>query len=60
MRYMQLRVKENEFIKIKKAALDAGMSTEKFLKLAALEKSISDTALTLEELTSTKTGEVKV
>lgn len=40
-KYMQLRVSKEEFIQIKKAALDAGLTTEEFLKRAALEKTIS-------------------
>jgi hypothetical protein len=38
MRYAQLRLSDKEFITVKKAALDAGISLEEFLKSAMAEK----------------------
>ena len=47
MRYMQIRyVNEEEFIEIKKAALDAKLSLEDFVKAAINEKLISDAVKT--------------
>jgi ribosome-binding protein aMBF1 (putative translation factor) len=38
IKYIQARVGEEDFKKIKKKAIDAGLSTEEFLKQGALEK----------------------
>lgn len=42
MRYMQIRLTEEEFILVKKAALDAKVSLEAFLKAAVFEKMFLD------------------
>jgi hypothetical protein len=38
LKYIQARVGEEEFKKIKKKAIDLGITTEEFLKQGALEK----------------------
>jgi len=48
MRYAQLRLTDEEFITVKKAALDAKMSLDDFLKSAIFEKMFLD-LLTAEE-----------
>ena len=42
MRYAQIRLPDKEFIKVKKAALDAGMTLEEFMKSAIFEKMFAD------------------
>ena len=42
MRYAQIRLSDKDFITAKKAALDANMSFEDFLKSAMFEKLFSD------------------
>jgi hypothetical protein len=42
MRYAQVRLPEEEFIQVKKAALDAGMSLDEFMQSAIFEKMFAD------------------
>jgi hypothetical protein len=54
---MQFSLTDQQFITVKKAALDSGVSLRDFLRTAVFEKIVSDATKTPAELTAKKIQE---